>query len=250
MVERHYVELFTRAETPVMRRMPDEDVLLYVSDLPLPLGSGAVAPRFAVEAQVRRAGECLDLLFGNGRPFHWWSGPLSRSDVVAQVVEGRGLVTEGPTPGMHADLALVSLPEPDGRVVVEQCLTREEWLEANLVFAEAFGMPSQFAQTFVDLWASVEGAVQLVARLDGLAVGCAAGVAIDGVMGVYNVGVLESARRRGVGRAVTAQLMRIGRVQGCHSSILHASELGYPVYLALGYEHVTDVHQHVWLPST
>jgi hypothetical protein len=43
--------------------------------------------------------------------------------------------------------------------------------------------------------------------------------------------------------------MRHGRDRGCHSSILHASEMGYPVYRALGFEHVTDVHQHVWIPG-
>jgi GNAT superfamily N-acetyltransferase len=249
MVERHFVELIAGLDTPVLRRMPDRDVLLYLSEVPLPIFSGAVAPQFAAGTEAERTNEVLDVLFANGQPFQWWAGPLTHTDRVAAVVEGRGLVTEGPTPGMHADLALVTLPAPNGEVVIDRCRTREEWLEANRVFTEAFGIPADFAEVFVDLWQAADRPVQLVARLDGVPVGCAAGLAIDGVMGVYNVGTLEAARRQGVGRALTAELMRIGRRLGCHSSILHASALGYPVYLSLGYEHVTDVHQSVWLPD-
>ncbi len=249
MVEQHYVSLFSEVDAPQMRRMPDADVLLYLSDLPLPIFSGAIAPRFAVGEELQRAEEVLDVLFANGAPFQWWMGPLSHRADLAVLVEGKGLVSDRPAPGMHADLSAVSLPEPGGRVVVERCETTEELLEANRVFTEAFGMPTALAETFVGVWSSLEGGIQLLARVDGVPVGCAAGVALDGVMGVYNVGTLESARRQGVGRAVTAELMRLGREQGCHSSILHSSELGYPVYQALGYEHVADVHQHVWMPA-
>ena len=42
MVEQHYVSMFATVQTPLLRRMPDSDVLLYLSDLPFPLGSGAV----------------------------------------------------------------------------------------------------------------------------------------------------------------------------------------------------------------
>jgi len=249
MVEQHYVGLLTEVETPHLRRMPDTDVLVYLSELPLPIFSGAVSPHFAPGTELERAGQVLDVLFANGHPFQWWTGPLSHRSDVAELVESRGLVGEGPVPGMHADLATVSLPEPDARVVVERCQTHEELLEANRVFTEAFGMPEGLAATFAEVWSGMAGAIQLVARVDGVAVGCATGAALGGVMGVYNVGTLEAARRHGVGRAVTLELMRRGREQGCHSSILHASELGYPVYRALGYEHVTDVHQRVWVPE-
>jgi GNAT superfamily N-acetyltransferase len=249
MVEQHYVSLFSQVDTPHLRRMPDEDVLVYLSELPLPIGSGAVAPHFAPGRELQRTGQVLDVLFANGYPFQWWTGPLSHRPDVAELVESRGLLGDGPTPGMHADLGTAALSGSQGRVAVERCQTHEEVLEANRVFTAAFGMPEPLAETFVELWSGLAGAIQLVARVDGVPVGCAAGIGIDGVMGVYNVGTLESARRQGVGRAVTLELMRMGREQGCHSSILHASELGYPVYRALGYEHVTDVHQCVWVPQ-
>lgn len=257
MVEEHYVSVvgtLARSTGPTIRRLPDDDVLAYVSDLPFPLFSGAVAPTFAAGAELRRAEKVLEVLYANGSPFQWWAGPLTRSPAVEELLGAHGLVTEGLTPGMHADLAAVHLPESRegglGDLVVEVCTAEGDWWAANRVFVEAFALPEELVDVFGEMWRHVPGLVQLLARLDGVPVGCAAGVAVDGVMGIYNVGTLERARRRGVGRAVTAAAMRIGRDQGCHSAILHASELGYPVYESLGFDHVTDVSQHVWLPPS
>ena len=176
-------------------------------------------------------------------------GPLTLSAPVAEVLVARELVSDGPTPGMHLPLRDWVVPPPVEGVVVRPCQTPDEWLRANEVFVGAFELPAELASTFVDVWRGVAGSVQLAADVDGAVVGCAAGVALDGVMGVYNVGVLPAARRRGVGAAVTCALVERGVELGCHSAILHSSSLGYPVYERIGFEHVTDVHQYVWLPS-
>jgi ribosomal protein S18 acetylase RimI-like enzyme len=81
----------------------------------------------------------------------------------------------------------------------------------------------------------------IVARLDGEVVGTAL-VVIDGpVAGIYNVGVRESARGRGIGRAVTAEVARIARATGCRLAILEASAIGAPVYRRLGFREVGTV---------
>jgi GNAT superfamily N-acetyltransferase len=90
--------------------------------------------------------------------------------------------------------------------------------------------------------------VSLLARLDGVPVGCGSGFVHDGVLGVYNIATLEEARGRGIGYAVTAALLAEGRRRGCRHAVLHASEEGRPVYERLGFEAVCDVPQYVWLP--
>jgi GNAT superfamily N-acetyltransferase len=248
MVERHFVSLFDLVDTPLIRRLPETDVIAFTSDVPLPLFSGAIAPRFAAGGERERTEAVLDALVANGSPFQWWMGPLTFSTTVAEVLVARGLVSDGPTPGMHCVLGDWVAPRPADGVVVRSCRTPDEWLRANEVFVEAFELPADLASTFVDVWRGVAGTVQLAAELDGEQVGCAAGVALDGVLGVYNVGVLPAARRRGVGAAVTSALVERGVELGCHSAILHATTLGFPVYEGIGFTHVTDVHQYVWLP--
>ena len=91
--------------------------------------------------------------------------------------------------------------------------------------------------------------VNVIATLDGLpvATGCAW---LNGTtVGLYNIATLKEPRGRGLGYAVTARLMDLGRERGCTDAVLHASEMGRPVYERLGFTHVCDVPQYVWVPA-
>lgn len=79
----------------------------------------------------------------------------------------------------------------------------------------------------------------LVAWLDGLPVGVATVHLTpdpDGIAGIYNVGVLEAHRNRGIGRAVTAAACRVARDLGATRAGLNATGMGEPVYRALGFQ--------------
>jgi ribosomal protein S18 acetylase RimI-like enzyme len=75
----------------------------------------------------------------------------------------------------------------------------------------------------------------VVGYLDGEAV--AAGIAYDhgGDCGVYNVGTQERARRRGIGTAVTAALVRDARERGCETASLQSTPIAERVYAAVGF---------------
>jgi GNAT superfamily N-acetyltransferase len=86
------------------------------------------------------------------------------------------------------------------------------------------------------------GAVRhLVARVDGRPVGVGTLFAGSGVAGIYDLGVLESFRRRGVGTALTAALLGRAREAGFHAAVLLASGMGEGVYRRLGFERVATV---------
>ena len=75
----------------------------------------------------------------------------------------------------------------------------------------------------------------LVARLDGE--NAAAGMAYDhdGDCGIYNVGTLPHARRRGLGTALTGLLLYQARERGCATASLQSTEIAEGVYAALGF---------------
>ena len=60
--------------------------------------------------------------------------------------------------------------------------------------------------------------------------------------GVYSIGVVEGYRRRGIGRAMTLAVLRLGRDAGCRIGVLQSSEMGYPLYEAMGFESVETYH--------
>ena len=76
----------------------------------------------------------------------------------------------------------------------------------------------------------------LTAYEDGVPVGCATVAMSDGVAGVYGVAVVEAARGRGLGTALTAACLRLARAAGCDLAYLNPSPMAYGVYRRLGFE--------------
>lgn len=74
-------------------------------------------------------------------------------------------------------------------------------------------------------------------RLEGRPAGASLAIRTGAVAGVYAVGTLEAARRRGVGTAATWAAVAAGRA-GCDMVMLQSSEMGYPMYEAMGFRTV------------
>ena len=126
------------------------------------------------------------------------------------------------------------LPVPPG-LVVAPCRTPAEVEVFERTSVEAFtGSLSSWAPATVHPPASprVPGLTLLLAHLDGQPVGTAI-TATDGtVLNVAGVAVLKSARRQGIGTAVTAACLATAPTL---PAVLSSSEEGHPVYRSLGF---------------
>jgi ribosomal protein S18 acetylase RimI-like enzyme len=76
----------------------------------------------------------------------------------------------------------------------------------------------------------------LAVRDDGRTVGHVALNPWRGCAGIYDMGVVPSHRRRGIGRALTLAACRLGRERGCTHAVLNATGDGEPLYRALGFQ--------------
>ena len=93
-----------------------------------------------------------------------------------------------------------------------------------------------------------ENLLNVMATVDGRPAATATAWVTGTTLGLYNIATLEELRGRGLGYAVTARLMDLGRERGCTDAVLHATEQGRPVYERLGFTAVCDVPQYVWMP--
>ncbi len=75
----------------------------------------------------------------------------------------------------------------------------------------------------------------LVGRLDGENVTAGMAYDHDGDCGIYNVGTLPHARRRGLGTALTALHLYRARERGCTTASLQSTEMADGVYAAVGF---------------
>jgi GNAT superfamily N-acetyltransferase len=75
----------------------------------------------------------------------------------------------------------------------------------------------------------------LIARLNGENVATAMAIDHDGDRGIYNVGTLGHARRRGLGTGLTALLVHDARDCGCHTASLQSTPMAERVYTNVGF---------------
>ena len=120
------------------------------------------------------------------------------------------------------------------------------------VFIEGYEMPSTMAEGWVQSahefgigrtpWRLVLG------RLNGQPVATNIILNGAGVVGVYGIAVIPSARGKGIGAAITLQPMLDARDQeGYNYAVLFSSEMGVPVYKRIGFR-PTDVriNRYLW----
>ena len=223
--------------------------------------------RFSVAAADTRIAEISARFRRRAMPLSWWILPDSTPDDLEARLARAGFGHAQRLPAMALDLAtLVNEGLPAG-VAMDEVRDAEAYGPAVDVLIDAFQMRADLREPVIGAfgnlsagslaepgvarsaaepraagWAeSTVAARTIVARLDGEVVGTAL-VVIDGpVAGIYNVGVRESARGRGIGRAVTAEVARIARATGCRLAILEASAIGAPVYRRLGFREVGTV---------
>lgn len=113
----------------------------------------------------------------------------------------------------------------------------------------ADGMSDGVARRLFSASFAADPDVQLVvASLDGRPVGTSLALRTGDVSGVYAVGTLPDARRRGVGTAATWAAIAAGSTWGCDAIVLQSSEMGLPMYRAMGFR--TVVRFAVFRPST
>jgi GNAT superfamily N-acetyltransferase len=89
----------------------------------------------------------------------------------------------------------------------------------------------------------VPGAMTFVAWEDGEPVASAASYLCDRAVGVFGVGVVPQARRRGIGAAITVHAARV--FPGVDLAWLHPSEMALAMYEGIGFRRVSD--WEVWI---
>jgi ribosomal protein S18 acetylase RimI-like enzyme len=142
----------------------------------------------------------------------------------------RGYTLDTTTRAMGMDLDDLRVPRP------ELELDPPEW-PAYVTWLESVGVPP-------GLLAGADPSEfhLLIARG---AVATALAFDHDDDCGIYNVGTLEHARRRGLGTALTARLLHDARARGRTTASLQSTEMAEDVYRAVGFRDLGRILEFV-----
>jgi GNAT superfamily N-acetyltransferase len=141
-------------------------------------------------------------------------------------LERRGYTLDTTTRAMGMALDDIAVPRP------QIPLRPARWLE----YLTMERLPLDFLAT-----ADHAAFHLLAARADGEMV--AAALAYD--YGVYNVGTVEKARRRGLGTALTAAQAYDARDRGCRTASVQSTEMAERVYAAVGFRDLGRILEYV-----
>jgi ribosomal protein S18 acetylase RimI-like enzyme len=213
-----------------LRRLPGVAVAVFPNEPERGVYNNALLERDLAAAERADALDAMEAAYARAgvRRFAAWA---HETDLALRTdLERRGYTIDTSTRAMGLSLDRVRVPRP------ELDLAPPDWFE----YLRIVGVAPDF------LSAADPAAYHiLVARLDGENV--AAGMAFDrdGDCGIYNVGTLDHARRRGIGTAITARLLHDAIARGCMTASLQSTEMGERVYAAVGFRDLGRIVEYV-----
>jgi predicted GNAT family acetyltransferase len=184
-----------------------------------------------------------------GLSAYWWSfglPPLALADRLFR----RGLWSIR-NEGMAADLFALNeaIPAPAGLRIerVADEATFKTWLSLNTsIFGFSRELEAEFYNAYTRLGFASDAPLQhYLGTLDGKPVASSSGMLDGNVIGLYNVGVVFSARGQGIGAAITLHPLRVAREAGYRVGVLQATRMGHGLYSRLGFRDIVPVIMYV-----
>lgn len=186
------------------------------------------------EKQELRA--AIDWFKNRDDPF-WVTGERAvEPDIESALTDRSYEKSENRQPGMALDLS-ADLPAPETDAVIELVTNQSELAEWVTVAESVFDMAAETTRLITSESVLQDEALQfLLGRVDGKPATCGILSVHDAVAGLYLIGVEEDFRRRGIGEAMTWELLRAGQERDAEIGVLHSTQMGYPLYEQMGFE--------------
>jgi len=228
----------------------------YMTGIPFPLFNGVTETILGDEEADLMIARVIGKYKEKKMPMIWSITPLSRPRDLGQRLEAHGLQHAVDSPSMAVDIE--DLPEyiklHDGFSIeqVADSTALQTWCD---ILARIFRFPAFVGEALFNFMAVLgydpEAAVRnYIGRADGKAVAVSTLLLSGGVAGIYNVGTIAEARRRGCGRAITLMRLLEARESGDRIGVLQSTEMGQSVYSRLGFKEYCTFSRYLWLPES
>lgn len=187
--------------------------------------------------------------------FIWFVGPSTTPPDAGRYLLDKGLELKNNWAGM--ELYLENLKEEilyNNNVEIREAQTENEIRQYVNVFNSSFQMnlDTDNAQRIVKRQKETnkETLFYYIAKYNDIPAASTGvyGVYIDehNIAGLYFVATLPEYRGKGIAKYLVTQVLRQVKDKGCTRSILHASEMGEPMYKKLGFNKLCEYQVYSW----
>jgi ribosomal protein S18 acetylase RimI-like enzyme len=232
----------------------EPELLWFLSGIPFHLANGIMRAHFPPDADEEILDEQIKRLTAQGVPMAWMIGPSTRPTDLGSYLEGRGWSHEhdDEAPGMAVDLHSLdehlSLPP---HLTIER-VSGEETLKTWLrIMVGGSELSEEGLVLLLDVVTrhgfKYDTAVHYyLGMLDGSPVATSLLYLGGGVAGIYNVATLPSARRQGIGSALTLAPLLDARSWGYRIGTLQSTAMGLNLYRRIGFKEYCTFHAYFW----
>ncbi|MFN8616244.1 MAG: GNAT family N-acetyltransferase [Dehalococcoidia bacterium] len=164
-------------------------------------------------------------------------GSVDGGVLAASMVEGFTFWGREPSMVMHPLPPQTS--RATGSIEVREARTPEDIALYCEVDREEYG-DQQFQAAMAERARQLPGVTLHLGLVDGRPVARSMSMTSGELVGVYNVYVAPSQRRRGFGGELTVAAIEAGRARGATAACLESTEAGFSLYESLGFRRIDD----------
>ena len=216
-----------------------DGLLIALSNLPAPELNGTRVVR-EPEDPAAALDAAREVFRSRGHPFFGIEIEVGRHPAMEDAVRAAGLRRVEAWPTMAVSIPLLPAEDIPAGVEIRHVREAAELEAVRRVEVETFGTPAEIAERFVGRKMLTDPRVRMfTAWIDDEPVGEASAYLLHDTVGIFGVGVVESARRRGVGAALT---LRAARAFDDRTDLawLQPSEMARRMYEGQGFRRVSD----------
>ena len=214
----------------VVQRSPGVAAAVFPSGPERAVYNNALLERDLAAAERADALEAMEAVYAAAGVSRFAAWVHESDQAMRADLQRRGYTLDSSTRAMGMALDGIRLPRP------ELELGSTDWDEYLRIFGLPPGLLSRADHSVFHL---------LVAHLDGENVATAMAFDHEGDCGIYNVGTLGHARRRGLGTALTALQAHDALARGCQTASLQSTQMAERVYAAVGFRDLGQILEYV-----
>jgi ribosomal protein S18 acetylase RimI-like enzyme len=247
-----FIEVYTQIAGGHIRRK--NNLLQVYSGMAMPYFNGIVQTKLTDESIETAITSEIAFFQRQAQDFVWWIGPSTTpARLLAELLQRHGLRHTSQDVGMAIDLATINKSEPLPNDVIITTVTDAEalrfWLE---IYRVGFGLSSHVTEDYGKQMRKLLDYPHLIgpyylAWLHGQPVGISCLCCGAGVAGIYEVATLPTARRLGIGTALTIAALKEGQKRGYRIGILQATKDGISIYRQIGFQEYATFDSYYWL---
>lgn len=239
--------------TPYSKLHDEKNIRLLVTEnLYHVNGNNVFLAKFTQHEVDEKINEIIELFDSRGLPFVWITGPASRPRDLGQHLLAHGLRHSVDMPSMAVELDKLRMsrnrPTDLEIKLVEDDDALNDWLDAFLSVYTGMARVRDWWFKFESYLGYGRSYNRLLytGYLRGRPVASAFMFLGSGVAGIYCVGTITEARRKGIGSEITCVPLLEAREMGYKVGILHSSKMAYNIYSRMGFTECCVVSMYRW----